>query len=151
MERTTVTSPIGPLLLVRGERGLVRIAAVPDAQPDGDAPAPLRDAARQLDEYFAGRRHRFELELDLTGVSPFTRRVLDAAAAIPYGSTTTYEQLARAAGAPGSARATGGVMARNPLVIVIPCHRVLRSDGGLAGYGAGGPAVKRMLLDLEAA
>src|SRR3954453_15286594 len=105
MEHATITSPIGPLLLEGDERGLRRIAAAPGAQADAELPASLRDVARQLDDSFAGRRRRFELELDLTAASPFTRRVLDAAAAVPYGRTTTHPPPPRARPARGAARA----------------------------------------------
>ena len=116
----------------------------------------LREAAGQLEEYFAGNRRVFELPLDLD-VSEFAGRVLSALARVPYGETTSYGELAGAAGAPRAARAVGTVMSQNPLPIVLPCHRVIASDGTLGGYGgtlersSGELQLKRDLLELEGA
>ncbi|HEY7062404.1 MAG TPA: methylated-DNA--[protein]-cysteine S-methyltransferase [Chloroflexota bacterium] len=107
-----------------------------------DAAPLLAQAATELAEYFAGRRQGFGVPLDLTAATPFDRRVLAAIAAIPYGTTRTYGELARALGSPGAARAVGHACGRNPVPLLIACHRVLRSDGSLAGFGAGGPTVK---------
>jgi methylated-DNA-[protein]-cysteine S-methyltransferase len=109
----------------------------------------LARAIAQLEEYFAGTRRAFDLPLDLRGTTAFDRRVLEAMAAIPYGETRTYLGLARAIDSPRAARAVGHACGRNPLPLLLPCHRVVRSDGGLAGYGAGGPSVKAALLAHE--
>jgi len=107
----------------------------------------LRDAQRQLQAYFDGRLQRFELALDPVGTL-FQRAVWRAIAAVPYGEVITYAELARAAGAEGSARAAGAATGRNPLSIIVPCHRIVGARGALTGY-AGGLARKRALLDLE--
>lgn len=120
--------------------------------PDAEyAPGLLPDFQRQLREYFAGRRRKFDVKLDLSALTPFQRRVLDRCARIGYGRTKTYGQLAREVGRPNAARAIGGAMARNPLPLVIPCHRVVASDGSLGGFSADqGVSLKRRLLDMEA-
>ena len=107
----------------------------------------FQEAAGQLGEYFAGQRRRFTLRMRPEG-SDFQRRVWQVVAAIPYGQTRTYGQLAEAVGRPDRIRAVGAANGRNPLAIVVPCHRVVAGDGGLTGY-AGGLARKRFLLDLE--
>lgn len=112
--------------------------------PDADE---LADATAQLTEYVSGARQSFDLPLDLAG-TPFQRRVWAALLAIPYGETVTYRDLARDLGQPGGAQAVGGAVARNPVSIIVPCHRVLGSDGSLTGY-AWGVHVKRWLLDHE--
>jgi methylated-DNA-[protein]-cysteine S-methyltransferase len=157
-----VDSPIGPLLVAATERGLCRIAFRPDPEEHLDrlartyGPRVLRSAAavdaahRQLDEYFEGRRDVFELDTDLRGAAPFAQRVLTELAHVSYGETTTYGALAARVGAPRAARAVGTVMNRNPLPIVLPCHRVVGSNGSLTGYG-GGLDVKERLLRLEGA
>ena len=111
-------------------------------------PQRLDGVIRQLDDYFAGRRRDFELPLDLRLAHGFRRTVLDELRAVGYGTTVSYTELATAAGRPRAVRAAGSACATNPIPIVIPCHRVLRSDGSLGGYGGGLPA-KRALLDLE--
>jgi methylated-DNA-[protein]-cysteine S-methyltransferase len=105
---------------------------------------------RELDEYFAGRRRRFEVTLDWSLITPFARRVLRMTAAIPYGGHLSYAEVAAEAGSPRGARAAGNALGSNPIPIVIPCHRVLHSGGGLGGYG-GGLERKRYLLELEGA
>ncbi len=107
----------------------------------------LADATAQLTEYVSGARQSFDLPLDLAG-TPFQQRVWAALLAIPYGETVTYRDLARDLGQPGGAQAVGGAVARNPISIIVPCHRVLGSDGSLTGY-AWGVHVKRWLLDHE--
>ena len=102
----------------------------------------------QLEEYFAGRRRRFDLPLDLRLAHGFRRQVLEELQDVAYGTTVSYSDLARAAGSPRAVRAVGSACATNPIPIVIPCHRVLRHDGSLGGYG-GGVEVKRALLELE--
>jgi len=110
--------------------------------------AKLKSVARQMKEYLEGKRRTFKLKLDFGNQTAFSRRVLRKAADIPYGDTDTYGALAKRCGCPGGARAVGQVMAKNPLPIIIPCHRVLASDGKLGGY-AGGLKYKRILLNLE--
>lgn len=109
----------------------------------------IRLAARQLTEYFRGKRREFDFPLELRGTR-FQERVWEALLAIPYGETRSYGQIARAVGVPGGARAVGGANHANQVAIVVPCHRVINADGSLGGYG-GKPEVKRMLLDLERA
>ena len=150
---TVIDSPIGPLTLVAtdGELSGVYLPEhrhMPD--PAGFGPrvgSGFEEAAEQLAEYFAGRRQRFSLRTRLDGTG-FQRLVWRAVAAIPYGRTRTYGELAAELGRPGRARAVGAANGRNPLAIVVPCHRLVASDGGLAGYG-GGLARKRFLLELE--
>jgi methylated-DNA-[protein]-cysteine S-methyltransferase len=157
-----VDTPIGPLLVAATGRGLARIYfdAEPELHLDRLAQtfgprilrsAPVVDSARrQLDEYFEGRRDAFELDVDLRGTAPFARHVLEQLALVPYGQTTTYGTLAGRVGAPRAARAVGTVMNRNPIPIVLPCHRVVGANGSLTGYG-GGLDVKEKLLRLEGA
>ncbi len=159
-----VDSPLGTLVAARTPRGL---AALAYADVNGgvdavaqqlaarlsprvlEAPARLDDVRRELDEYFEGRRTRFELPLDLSAVAtPFGRRVLEAAAAIPFGQTRTYRDVAADAGNARAIRAAGSALGRNPVPIVVPCHRVLRSGGGLGGY-TGGMERKAALLRIE--
>lgn len=153
-------TPIGPLLVAAGDHGLVRITFGGDERADElaavagprvlRAPRAVANAKRELDEYFAGRRRAFDLSVDLRRAAPFTRTVLEQLAAVPYGETTTYATLAARAGNPRASRAVGTVMNRNPLPIVLPCHRVVGSNGSLVGY-AGGLDTKRALLTLEGA
>jgi len=114
------------------------------------APSRLDPLRRELDDYLAGRRRDIDLPVSLALASPFTQRVLTGLRQVPYGTTTHYGQLARAVGAVGAGRAVGRALGANPVCIVLPCHRVVRSDGTPGGY-AGGPAAKRTLLALEAA
>jgi methylated-DNA-[protein]-cysteine S-methyltransferase len=153
-------TPVGTLLLATTDGGLCRILFDPEPAraEEGLArgygarvlrvPGRLDPVKRQLDEYFAGRRRRFELATDLRVDAPFRRRVLGELAQVPYGATTTYGTLAARAGRPGAARAVGTVMNRNPVPIVLPCHRVVGSTGALVGYG-GGLDRKEALLRLE--
>ncbi len=160
---TTVDSPIGPLLLAATEAGLVRLGLERD---DADAilvdlaahvsprvveaPARLDEARRELDEYFEGRRDRFDLPLDWQLSRGFRRTVLERLyAEVPYGRTVSYLDLATTVGNPKASRAVGTAMATNPIPIVVPCHRVLRTGGQLGGYG-GGLDAKVKLLALEA-
>ena len=159
----TVDSPFGPLLAASTPRGLVRLA-FPEESTDAvlerlasrvsprvlHAPARFDTVARQLDEYFGGSRRAFDAELDWTLIGPFGRRVLSVAAAIPYGSVLSYQEVAGEAGSPRGSRAAGNALGSNPIPIVIPCHRVLRTGGNLGGYG-GGLERKRWLLELEGA
>jgi methylated-DNA-[protein]-cysteine S-methyltransferase len=153
-------TPLGTLLLAKTERGLCRIGYDPDPDRDAEmlarvfgrrvlrAPGALDYARRQLDEYFEGRRQTFELRLDLGLSRDFSRRVLLELARVPYGEVTTYGALASRAGRPRAARAVGTVMNRNPIPIVLPCHRVVGASGSLVGYG-GGLERKQALLRLE--
>jgi methylated-DNA-[protein]-cysteine S-methyltransferase len=157
-----VDSPLGPLLVAASARGLLRISFDADAEAELErlgrlaGPRVLRspravDAVhRELDEYFEQRRNAFDLALDLRGVTPFGIRVLDELALVPYGQTATYGELAARAGKPGAARAVGSVMNRNPVPIVLPCHRIVGASGALVGY-AGGLERKELLLRLEGA
>ena len=160
---TTVDTPVGPLLLAGTPQGLVRVAygteghdAVLQTLADRisprvlRAPARLSAAVRQLEEYFAGRRTAFELPLDLRLAAGFRRAVLTQLRQVGYGTTASYATVAAATGSPRAVRAVGTACATNPLPVVVPCHRVVRSDGALGNY-VGGVAVKRTLLDLEAA
>ena len=112
------------------------------------AAAPLDEARRQLDDYFAGRLQRFTVPVDWRGIRGFYREALQAAAAIPYGQTRSYRGVAAAAGNPRAARAVGTAMSTNPVALVLPCHRVVRADGRRGPYG-GGTDAKELLLDLE--
>ncbi|HXD65977.1 MAG TPA: methylated-DNA--[protein]-cysteine S-methyltransferase [Solirubrobacteraceae bacterium] len=155
-------SPVGTLVLASTPDGLARLAYVDDGQEEAvmeeiaarlsprmlSAPRRLDAPRRELDEYFAGRRRTFDLTLDLSLLSDFTRRVLNATAAIPYGEVATYREVATAAGSPRGFRAAGNALGSNPLPIVLPCHRVLHSGGGLGGY-TGGLERKRTLLTIE--
>lgn len=147
-------SPIGELLLVGDGRALHglhmqegRTAALvhPEWRP---ADEPFADVRRQLSEYFDGERDEFDVPLVMTG-TPFQRRVWQALQRIRYGETTTYGELARRLGRPSASRAVGLANGRNPIAVIVPCHRVIGSDGSLTGYG-GGVERKRLLLDLEA-
>jgi methylated-DNA-[protein]-cysteine S-methyltransferase len=148
---TTYESPVGPLTLVGGPRGLSRLFFPGHAGELGEEsvdPAALADAVGQLEEYFAGRRRHFELDLDLPG-TPFQLAVWAQLAAIPHGETRAYGELARAIGRPDRARAVGGAVGRTPIPIIVPCHRAVGASGALTGY-LGGLTLKRTLLDLEA-
>lgn len=148
-----MSSPLGRLLLVAGSDGLRRILLPDPGGPVGPEACWHRDdeqlaAARgQLEEYFAGARQRFDLPLAPRG-TPFQLAVLNALAEIPFGVTRTYGEIARRLGQPTASRAVGAANGRNPLAIVLPCHRVIGSDGSLTGY-AGGLAAKRWLLRHE--
>ncbi len=152
-----VDSPVGELLLAATPRGLCRISYSIEGQDEWLARAfgvrvlraPLDDVRRELDEYFAGRRRDFDLKLDLR-VAPFNEAVLHELARVPYGQLDTYGGLAAKVGRPRAARAVGSVMNRNPIPIVLPCHRIIGANGSLTGY-AGGLHVKRALLELEGA
>ena len=159
----TADSPFGTLLLAKTPHGLVRLGL-----PGEDVEAMLVDLAgrisprvledharldeerRELDDYFAGRRHAFELPIDWQLSGGFLLRARQGIAAIPYGETRTYTDLARTAGNERAVRAAGSACSRNPIPLVVPCHRVLRSDGSLGGY-AGGLEMKERLLELEQA
>ncbi|MGW0765045.1 methylated-DNA--[protein]-cysteine S-methyltransferase [Streptomyces sp. NPDC002676] len=161
-----VDSGIGPLMLAATGEGLVnvifhatdavrdraleRLAARLGSQPAEDPGSPLlAEAIRQLEAYFAGERHDFDLPLDWSLISGFNRQVLrELASGVPYGTVVGYGDLAGRVGQPGGAQAVGAAMGANPLPVVVPCHRVVESDGGIGGFG-GGLETKRKLLALE--
>jgi methylated-DNA-[protein]-cysteine S-methyltransferase len=159
----TLDSPAGKLLLAATPRGLVRLAYL-DEETEFDhvlerlaatisprilaSPRKLDEPRRELDQYFAGDRRRFELPLDWQLTRGFGRRVLEATANIPFGSVSTYKRVAAQAGSPRGSRAAGNALGANPIPIIVPCHRVLHSTGGLGGY-TGGLERKRMLLAIE--
>jgi methylated-DNA-[protein]-cysteine S-methyltransferase len=160
---TTIDSPVGPVLLAATRRGLVRISFGRPLDPEGfaaelaaisprvvEAPTYFDGVRRELEEYFEGRRTRFDLPLDWSLTGGFGRRVLRATARIPYGHVSTYRDVAGAAGNPLAVRAAGNALGANPIPIVVPCHRVLRTGGALGGYG-GGVEIKEFLLRLEGA
>ena len=152
MEWTTVPTPLGDLLLVAVEGALTKAHFAPYDEPD-TPPSPdepvLVEAARQLTEHFAGDRTDFDLPLAPPGTA-FQQRVWDELRRIPYGTTTTYGELAERLGDPKCVRAVGLANGRNPIAVVVPCHRVIGSDGKLRGY-AGGIERKQRLLALESA
>jgi methylated-DNA-[protein]-cysteine S-methyltransferase len=156
-----VDSPLGPLLVAGTERGLVRLAYLSegeDAVLDAlaarlsprvlEAPERLDPVRRALDEYFEGRRSDVDVPLDWSLTSGFARRVLQRTARIPVGQTLTYREVAAGAGSPAGSRAAGNALGSNPIPIVVPCHRVVRSGGALGGY-TGGVERKVFLLRLE--
>lgn len=162
----SLESPLGTVWLAATSRGLARVSSgsneleftfelerefgtAPVWDPDG-----LEPMIRQLDEYFAGDRTVFDLPLDLSRASEFQRAVLETVRQVPYGEVQSYGEIAFAVGKPRAARAVGGVMATNPISIVIPCHRIVRSDGSHGEYafralGAHGATMKEVLLQLE--
>lgn len=159
----TLDTPVGNLLLAATAKGLVRVAFPTQGHETVlehlaarvsprilHAPARLDDASRQITEYFAGRRTHFDLPLDVRLSTGFRRGVLDHLPDIAYGRTQSYAQVAEAAGSPKAVRAVGTACATNPLPVVLPCHRVVRSDGSTGGY-VGGPDAKHTLLALEGA
>jgi methylated-DNA-[protein]-cysteine S-methyltransferase len=158
-----VDTPVGRLLLAATPRGLVRVS-FPVETPEQvleqlaatvsprilESPAQLDAARRELDRYFEGRLRDFEVPLDWQLTRGFYRKVLRATARIPYGKTRSYGKMAKSAGSPRAVRATGTALGSNPLPIIVPCHRVLRTGGALGGYG-GGLETKQTLLELEGA
>ncbi len=147
---TIYTFPIGEILILE-EKGAITDISLRDQPPPGSyknkATALTDRAAKQLTEYFAGQRRAFDLPLSLAG-TPWQRRVWEALLRVPYGKTVNYGQLALEAGNPLASRAVGGAVHRNPLLIVVPCHRVIAADGTIGGFGSGLP-VKRKLLKVE--
>lgn len=156
-----IDSPLGPLTVAVTPRGLVRVA-YPDRPLDDvlgrlaevvsprilEAPERLDPVRRELEEYFDGRRRSFEIPIDWALTRGFFRRVLQATAKIGYGEVATYAELAARAGSARAVRATGNGLGSNPMPVVVPCHRVVRTGGGLGGY-TGGLERKRFLLGLE--
>jgi methylated-DNA-[protein]-cysteine S-methyltransferase len=160
----TVDTPLGTGLVAATPKGLVRVG-LPNQRIEDvlaglaehvsprvlEFPARLDQARRELEEYFEGKRHRFELPLDWRLTYPgFYRRVLRATARVPFGEVITYGVAARRAGNPRAVRAAGTAVGSNPIPIVVPCHRVIRAGGVIGNYG-GGPEMKRFLLKLEGA
>ncbi len=151
---TTFDSPIGELLLAGEGSTLTRLSMQSAPRPVAIGPRwrrqdePFAAVRDQLEQYFDGSRHTFEVELALAG-NPFELKVWNALLEIPYGETVSYGQLATGLGAPAAARAVGLANARNPVALIVPCHRVIGADGTLTGYG-GGLERKRFLLELEA-
>jgi methylated-DNA-[protein]-cysteine S-methyltransferase len=156
----SVDSPFGPMLTAVTDEGLVTVVIDGDDEAHLDriareisprileSPARLDAVRRQLDEYFEGRRRDFDTPVDWRLVKGFSRKVLQATASIPYGRVSTYKDMAIQAGSPRASRAAGNALGSNPIPIVVPCHRVLHTGGGLGGYGGGLP-MKKFLLELE--
>jgi len=158
----SVDSPLGPLVVAGTPKGLVRVSYSEFRGEDEvleelarrvsprvlKAPAKLDPVRRELDEYFEGRRQRFESAIDWSHLAGFTRDVLRATAAIPFGEVSTYAGVADAAGSPRAVRAAGNALGANPMPVIVPCHRVLRTGGMLGGY-TGGIERKEFLLRLE--
>jgi methylated-DNA-[protein]-cysteine S-methyltransferase len=159
----TLDSPAGKLLLASTPRGLVRLAYLDAAEHEDAvlealaarvsprilaAPQKLDEPRRELDRYFASALRQFTIPLDWQLTRGFGRRVLEATARIPFGSVSTYKEVAAEAGSPRGSRAAGNALGANPLPIIVPCHRVLHSTGGLGGY-TGGLERKRLLLGIE--
>jgi methylated-DNA-[protein]-cysteine S-methyltransferase len=147
MNATVYESPVGPLRLTAHDGALARLELNARPGPESLDDPVLAQATEQLREYFAGARTRFDLPLGMHG-NAFEQRVWAALQRIPYGETASYGELALEIGAPGAARAVGVANARNPIAIVVPCHRVIGANGKLVGFGGGLP-MKRALLDLE--
>jgi methylated-DNA-[protein]-cysteine S-methyltransferase len=157
----TLDSPVGELLLAATPRGLLRVSYLDGGLEPAlaalaarvsprvlSSPRTLDPVRRELDEYFGGSRHRFDLPLDWQLAHGFGRRVLEATAAIPFGEVSSYGAVAAAAGSPRASRAAGNALGANPLPIIVPCHRILHAGGGLGGY-TGGVERKRVLLAIE--
>lgn len=157
----TLDSPIGPLVVAATRRGVVRLAFAGEGLDAVlaelaerlsprvlEAPDRLDALRHQLDEYFAGARDRFDVRVDWSLSRGFVHEVLRATARVPYGSVSSYARIAAAAGSPRAFRAAGSALGRNPIAIVVPCHRIVRTGGGLGGY-RGGLDRKRFLLRLE--
>jgi methylated-DNA-[protein]-cysteine S-methyltransferase len=161
---TSVDSPLGPLVVAATPKGLVRVSYSEFRDEDEvlvelarrvsprvlEAPARLDPVRRELDEYFEGRRHEFDIPIDWSYLAGFTRDVLRATAAIGFGEVSTYAGVAKAAGSPRAVRAAGNALGSNPMPVIVPCHRVLRTGGALGGY-TGGIERKEFLLRLEGA
>lgn len=152
MQYRTIESPVGPLTLAGDGRRLMHLWMVDQTHEPSYGgwernDKAFSDAIDQLDGYFAGERREFDLELDLVGTN-FQRRVWKALLTIPYGETRSYGYIAEQIGSPGASRAVGLANGRNPIGIIVPCHRVIGANGSLTGYG-GGLERKRILLELE--
>ena len=161
---TAFDTELGPVALAATDEGVVRVS-LPGSDPDElveevmartllepvEGGENVDAAADQIEEFLAGKRTDFDLELDWRLINGFHRQVLHAATTIPYGETRSYGELAEIAGSPGAARAVGTAMSVNPIALIVPCHRVIKSDGSIGGYGGGnaGTRLKQKLLDLE--
>jgi methylated-DNA-[protein]-cysteine S-methyltransferase len=159
---TSVDSPLGPLVVAATPKGLVRVSYSEFRGEDDvledlarrvsprvlEAPEKLDPVRRELDEYFEGRREKFDIPIDWSYLAGFTREVLRATAAIEFGEVSTYAGVAEAAGSPRAVRAAGNALGANPVPVIVPCHRVLRTGGALGGY-TGGIERKEFLLRLE--
>ena len=158
-----IGSPLGPLWVAIGPKGVTTIHYGEEPSESelrrlvrvygpGVVPDPKRSGAlaRELDQYFNGKRRAFDIDVDLSGLTPFQTKILAATARIPFGAVSTYRSVARTAGNEKASRAAGGALNSNPIPIVVPCHRVVGSNGSLVGY-AGGLDVKRRLLAIEGA
>lgn len=156
-----VESPVGPLRIASSDKGVCEIAFgdneteaqfLHHLRTRGFRPIPNQTAiatiAEQLHEYFRGERNRFEVPFDVSGVSPFTQEVLKATAEVPFGHLTSYRGIAEKIGKPAATRAVGNALGRNPIPVIIPCHRIVRSDSSLGGY-TGGVHIKERLLTIE--
>lgn len=154
-----VEGPFGPVYLARTERGLCRVSfrrTEEDFMRELErrellpefAPSKMTREARQLEGYFSGRTKHFRIPVDLRLVTPFQKRVLEATASIPFGEVASYTDIARGIGQPDACRAVGGALGKNPVAIVIPCHRVIAADGTIGGY-TGGLDIKRELMQIE--
>ena len=166
----SIESPFGDLLAAVTPRGLLRLSYDPSRNDSVleqisekvsprvlEDPARLDEVRRELDEYFEGRRRHFELPLDWSLTKGFVQKILRATARLDYGQLATYKQMAEAAGSPRATRAAGNALGSNPIPIVVPCHRIVRTGGKVGGYGGslgpyiGGPGIKERLLELEGA
>ena len=156
-----IDSPLGPLWIAVGPKGVLAIhygaepsdgelARIVRTYGPGVLPDPRRadPVARELDQYFAGKRRSFDVDVDLSPLTPFQQRILGATARVPFGDVSTYAKVAAKAGSETASRAAGQALGSNPIPIVVPCHRILASDGSLGGY-SGGLDAKRVLLRLE--
>ncbi len=154
-------TPVGPVLVATSDLGLCEVGYLAHRERDDvlgeietrglfpiENQASVRPATDQLGEYFAGKRHTFDLPIDFGAITPFTRDVLGATSRVPFGDVLTYGEIARRIGKPGASRAVGNALGRNPLPVVVPCHRIVRADGSMGWY-TGGTGIKRRLLALE--
>ncbi len=149
LEKTCFQSPIGCLEITGSELGISAVHKVDKKPcPQGETPASLRDCVRQLEEYFKGERQQFDLKLDWGGAPEFYKAVWQELLNIPYGHTTSYQAIAEKLGDPNAVRAVGQANSRNPIAIIVPCHRCIAKSGELQGYFYG-LDVKRQLLELE--
>jgi len=156
----TVPSPVGDLLVAVSDEGVCEVSFARESSEDFFSELKQRgftgkadqhaidDVASQLRDYFSGRRKQFEMTVDLSGMTPFTQQVLKATASVPFGKLSTYQDIARAIGKPGASRAVGNALGRNPIPVVVPCHRIVRSDWTIGGY-TGGLDIKQRLLSIE--
>ena len=156
----TVPSPVGDLLVAVSDAGICEVSFARDGSDiffaelkrrgfAGKADQQAIDhVASQLRDYFSGRRQVFDMTVDLSGMTPFTQQVLKATASVPFGKLSTYRDIARTIGKPGATRAVGNALGRNPIPVVVPCHRIVRSDWTIGGY-TGGLDIKQRLLSIE--